>query len=117
MNYNQLTLIGLGLFGVLMHCLVELHKQNKKTNGKAKLMDYLGIEIYSILISVGMSVASSFIGTEIKTALDKIGWGWLFGTSFIAIGYMGQSLLIAVMGKASKAAGVENNTENNEPTI
>ena len=113
MNYNQLTLIGLGLFGVLMHCLVELHKQNKNTQGKAKLMDYLKLEVYSILISICMAVASSFVGNEIKLLLEKIGYGWLIGLPFIAIGYMGQSLLIAVMGKASKAAGVE--SENNEP--
>lgn len=106
MNYNQITLIGLGLFGVLMHCLVELHKINKRTNGKAKLKEYINLEIYSILISTCMAIASSFIGAEIKTALDKIGWGWLFGASFIAIGYMGQSLLVFVMGRASGKIGM-----------
>lgn len=110
MNYNQLTVIGLGLFGVLMHCFVELHKLNKKSNGNAKLKDYLRIEIYSILISISMAVASSFIGNEIKTALEKIGWGWLFGASFIAIGYMGQSLLIFVMGRAQKKIGDSSTT-------
>lgn len=112
MNYSQLTLIGLGLFGVLMHCFVELHKINKRTNGKAKIKEYINLEIYSILISISMAVASSFIGAEIQIALEKIGWEWLLGASFIAIGYMGQSLLILVMGRAANKIGSDDSGKN-----
>jgi len=105
MNYSQLTLIGLGLFGVLMHCLVELNKINKRTNGKAKLKEYINLEVYSILISISMAVASSFVSNEIHYALDKIGYGWLLGIAFAAIGYMGQSLLVFVMGRAATKIG------------
>ena len=111
MNYTHLTLIGLGLSGVLLHCLVELHKRNKATNGKAKLGEYLRQEIYSILISIFLSVASSFVGSEIKSALEKIGYEWLLGVAFITIGYMGQSLLIFFIGKANKAIGKPDDTE------
>lgn len=116
MNYNQPTLIGLGLFGVLLHCLIQLHKQNKETQGKAKLLDYLKLEIYSILISISMAVGSSFVGNEIEAVLEKIGYSWLLGLCFITIGYMGQSLLIAFMGKASKVIG-NTSPPTDEPTI
>ena len=73
MDYTDIALFGLGILGVFLHNLVELNKLNKATDGNAKLHEYLKTEVYSIIIAV---------------------------IAFVTIGYMGQSLLIAFMGRA-----------------
>lgn len=111
MNYTNLTLFGLGLLGILLHNLVELNKLNKKSNGGLKLKQYFKLEVFSIAISIVVIIVAMIIKAEIKQ-LEAVG-KWL-GLAFMAIGYMGQSLLVFVMGKANKVIDKqdENNTNN-----
>jgi hypothetical protein len=102
MNYTLLTLFGLGLLGILLHNLVELNKLNRAANGNVKLRAYLNLEKFSILLSVCM-VGVCLIAKHEITQLELAG-KWL-GLAFVSVGYMGQSLLIFVMGKANKAIG------------
>lgn len=99
MTYTNIMLIAIGLVGILLHNLVELNKLNKASKGNFKLFEYLKMEVFSILISVVVVCVSVMIKAEIKQ-LEQVG-KWL-GLAFISIGYMGQSLLIFVMGKANK---------------
>jgi hypothetical protein len=99
MNYTNFTLYGLGILGVLLHNLVELNKLNKASRGNLNLKQYLRIEAFSIIISLIICFVALLVKTEISQ-LEQVG-KWL-GLAFMAIGYMGQSLLIFVMGKANK---------------
>lgn len=94
--------LALGFLGVLLHNLVELNKLNKASEGKLNLRNYLMMERFSICISFLVVVVSVMIKHEI-VQLEAAG-KWL-GLAFISIGYMGQSLLIFVMGKASNKIG------------
>lgn len=102
--YTILTFIGLGLFGVILHCLVELNKLNKANKGdyRMAIKEYFRLEIFSILISLFVVLACSFISSEVEAALAKIGYEWVIGGAYIAIGYSAQSLLVFFMGKAAK---------------
>lgn len=97
MNYTHLTLFGFAILGVVLHILVELNKLNKQPAGNFTLKGYFKVEMFSILISIIVSGVAVIASQEIKQ-LEQIG-NWL-GLAFVAIGYMGQSLLIAFMGKA-----------------
>lgn len=99
MNYANLTLIGLGILGVLLHNLIEMNKINRASAGNIKLGQYLKLERFSIMISVIVVCVAVIVKQEIKQ-LEAVG-NWL-GIAFIAIGYMGQSLLVFTMGKAAK---------------
>lgn len=101
MNYTNLTLIALGVLGILLHNLVELNKLNRTTKDlKQTFTSYIRLEVFSILISLLIVVVAVIIKHEINQ-LEAAG-KWL-GLDFMTIGYMGQSLLIFVMGKANKA--------------
>jgi len=106
MDYTYPALLGFAIVGVLLHNLVEMNKLNKQPNYNFKLLEYIKTEIYSILISVLVSGVCVYASQEIKQ-IQQVG-NWL-GLAFVAIGYMGQSLLIAAMGKAQK---VVDNTTN-----
>lgn len=99
MNYTNFLLLILGLFGVLMHNLVELNKLNKASAGNLKIKQYLKIEVFSIIISICVVIVCIIVKQEIQQ-LERVG-KWL-GLAFIAVGYMGQSLLIFFMGRANK---------------
>lgn len=99
MTYTNITLFLLGLVGIVLHNLVELNKLNRSAKGRLQLKNYLKIESYSIAISVLMVFVALLIKHEI-TQLEAVG-KWI-GLGFMAIGYMGQSLLIFAMGKANK---------------
>lgn len=109
MNYTPIVLFGLGMLGVLLHILVELNKLNKSSNCNFKLKQYFKLEVYSICISVITCIVAVFISQEIKQI--QIAGKWL-GLAFMAIGYMGQSLLIFVMGKANKIVRESNPTDS-----
>lgn len=110
MNYMPIVLFLLGVLGVLLHNLVELNKLNKSQKGELKIKDYLKLEVFSIAISFVVVLCAVIASQEIKQ-LEQVG-KWL-GLAFVTIGYMGQSLLIFVMGKASKTIG--NDQENKNP--
>lgn len=99
MNYTDLTLVGLGVLGVLLHNLIEMNKINRAASGNLNLGQYLKLERFSIIISIIVVCVAVIIKHEIQQ-LEQVG-KWL-GLAFIAIGYMGQSLLVFTMGKASK---------------
>jgi hypothetical protein len=98
-NYTSITLFGLGLLGILLHNLVEMNKLNRLDGGKFSIRSYLRAERFSILISVIVILVAMIIKQEIQQ-LEAAG-KWL-GVAFVAIGYMGQSLLIFLMGRAGK---------------
>lgn len=106
MNYTNATLLALGMFGVLLHNFVELNKLNRAKSGNIKIMEYLKIERFTIFISISVVIVALLIKQEI-TQLEQVG-KWL-GLAFIAIGYMGQSLLIFTMGKANKVINTDDN--------
>lgn len=99
MDYTVLTLGGLGLLGILIHNLVKLNNINRASDGNINLWKYLRVEIFSILISVCVVVVALIARNEVRQ-LQQIG-SWL-GSSFVAIGYMAQSIVVSFMGKAQK---------------
>jgi len=109
MNYTNLTLIGLGILGVLLHNLIEMNKINRASVGNLNFGQYFKIERFSIIISIIVVCVAAIVKQEIKQ-LEAVG-NWL-GVAFIAIGYMGQSLLVFTMGKAAK---VINKTDEEKP--
>jgi hypothetical protein len=103
MSYTNLVLFGLGALGILLHNLVELNKINKASNGNSiKIKKYLKLETFSIIISAIIVVCAIVIKNEIKQLEQASKW---LGLSFITIGYMGQSLLVFIMGRANKVIG------------
>lgn len=105
MNYTPLLLLALGMLGVLLHNLVELNKLNKASPATFSMKQYFKLERFSIIISVLVVVGSVIITQEIKQ-LEMV--GKMLGLAFVAIGYMGQSLLIFVMGKTNRIVNSEN---------
>lgn len=110
-NYTPLVLFGLGLLGILLHNLVELNKLNKASNCTFSIKQYFKMEMFSIAISLIVCVVAVVISQEIKQI--AVAGKWL-GLAFMAIGYMGQSLLIFVMGKANKVVNAENGQDPNK---
>lgn len=111
MNYTNITLYGLGMLGILLHNLVELNKINRDPNTKNfTIKGYFKVEAYSIVISLIVCFVALLVKHEI-TQLEQV--GKLLGLAFMAIGYMGQSLLIFVIGKANKVIDKEDTTEQN----
>lgn len=109
MNYTNITLFGLGVLGILLHNLVELNKINRDPNkSNFTIKGYLKIEAFSIIISLIICFVALLVKHEI-TQLEQVG-KWL-GLAFMAIGYMGQSLLIFVMGKANKVIEKDETTQ------
>jgi len=93
--HSDLTLLGLGMAGVLLHCLIKISKL-KKTNS-FKFATYFSMEWPTICISA-IVVAIAIVCKHEVTQLDQAK-NWL-GIGFVSIGYMGQSILITVMGRA-----------------
>ena len=99
MNYNNITLFALGFLGILLHNLIELNKINRASNGTLNILKYLALEVYSIFISILVVIVAIIVKQEVKQL--ELAGKWI-GIGFVAIGYMGQSLLVFVMGKAQK---------------
>lgn len=99
MDYTILTLAILGLFGVLIHNLMKLNTLNKAAKGDINLWQYWKYERFSIALSICVVVVCLIVRTEVKQ-LEIVG-NWL-GLAFVAIGYMAQSVIVSVMGKATK---------------
>lgn len=96
-----------GLLGVVFHTLVELNKLNKASNCTFSKKQYFKLEMFSIAISVLVSGVSALVPSYVhKFSTIEVEYLIL---PYIAIGYMGQSILIALMGKANKIVNNENN--------
>jgi len=102
MTYTPLILGLLGIVGILFHNLIQLAKINKATNGNANLPKYWKLEKYTIMIAILMVGVAIVILNELSQIEYFANWK---GLGFIAIGYMGQSLLVFAMGKASQKIG------------
>lgn len=98
-NYTNVMLLALGVAGVLLHNLLEMAKLNKKPEYNFTIGKYLLAERFSIIASVIIVCVALAVKHEIKQ-LDSVSQ-WL-GLAFLAIGYMGQSILIKFIGKAEK---------------
>lgn len=92
MNYNDLTLFGFGLGGVLIHNLTKIQELKKK--GEFTASQYFSAEWPSMSISMTI-VALSIMGKHEVAQLEQAG-KWL-GLAFVAMGYMGQSLFVKMM--------------------
>lgn len=99
MDYTLITLGVLGLFGIFIHNLKNLNSLNKKNDGNLNLGKYLKLEMYSILLSMSV-VAVALIAQQEIQQLEAVG-KWL-GLSFVAIGYMAQSIVVTFAGKAEQ---------------
>lgn len=97
MQYNDLILFLFGLGGVLIHNLTKIYEL-KKTNTFAPYK-YFTMEWPAITISL-IIVGLAIFGKHEVAQLEQCG-KWL-GFAFVAIGYMGQSLFVKLMGSAEK---------------
>jgi hypothetical protein len=102
MQYNDLILFAFGMGGVLIHNLTKINELKKV--GAFTASKYFGMEWPSIGVSLILITLAVFGKKEI-TQLEQAG-KWL-GFAFVAIGYMGQSLFIKMLGRATKAMGVD----------
>lgn len=103
MQYNDITLLLLNILGVLLHALVKINEL-KKRKQRFSVMSFVLAEWASMGISVIIGIVAIVCKKEIKQ-LDAAG-NWL-GLGFVTLGYMGQSLLYAFMGKAREKLGLE----------
>ncbi len=94
MSYTNAFLFSLGVLGILLHNLIKLDELNRKLESKFSFRAYISRERFTILISFLVVLIAVFVKLEIKE-LDYAG-KWL-GVSFVAIGYMGQSLVLTVI--------------------
>lgn len=101
-NYTQMTLLAFGIAGILIHNLIKLDAINKADGHNFSFLKYLKIERFSILVAL-IIVAVCVVGSQEVKQLQLVG-KWL-GFGFLAIGYMGQSILVRYMGKVNKAIG------------
>lgn len=106
MNYTNIVLFLLGVLGILLHNLIEMNKINRANNGNINIANYLKIERFTIIISIIVVFVAILVKQEIKQVEAAGKW---MGVAFVAIGYMGQSILIFAMGKAGKV--IDSNKE------
>lgn len=99
MNYTLLFLFALGALGILLHNLMKMDDLNKKANGNFNFGQYIAIEKFSIMISLIFVIICVMVSQEIKKLHDIGNW---LGLSFVAIGYMSQSIIVKFSGKAEK---------------
>lgn len=99
MTYTNYVLLGLGLFGILIHNLIKIDSINRTTAGNFKFKQFMRLEWPSIFISVCVVIVCLIAKHEVKR-LEAVG-EWL-GLSFVAIGYMAQSIVYKFLGKAEK---------------
>lgn len=98
-EYTDVKLMAFGLLGIVLHNLVELNKINRANGGNVNILQYIKLEVFSILICL-ITVFVCILAKHEITQLEQVG-EWL-GLAFVSIGYMGQSILIWFMGKAEK---------------
>lgn len=106
MQYNDLILFCFGIGGVLIHNLTKIYELKKSS--AFVTVKYFGMEWPAIAISLFI-VALAVLGKNEVLHLKNV--SNLAGFAFTAIGYMGQSLFVKFMGRASKAVGVDTPAE------
>jgi hypothetical protein len=106
MNYTNYILLALGLFGILIHNLIKIDKVNRESDGEIKWRRFFRLEWPSITLSVCVVIVCLIAKHEVKK-LEAVG-EWL-GLSFVAIGYMAQSIVYKFLGKAEKRLNGDKN--------
>ncbi len=109
MTYTNVTLAVFGVAGILLHNLIKLNDINRANDGKVNLGKYLQLERFTLLIS-GIVIAIAVVARNEITQLEQVG-KWL-GLGFLAFGYMAQSIVVKLMGRAQKYL---DDTTKNEP--
>lgn len=99
MEYTNLILFALGIFGILIHNLMKIDGVNRRQNGNFNFWPFIRLEWPSIFLSICVVVVAMIAKQEVKQ-LDKVG-GYL-GLAFVAIGYMAQSIVYHFLGRAEK---------------
>lgn len=99
MTYTNYILLALGLFGILIHNLIKIEGLNRATEGEINFKKFFRLEWPSIAISVCVVVVCLIAKHEVKQ-LEAVG-EWL-GLSFVAIGYMAQSIVYKFLAKTEK---------------
>lgn len=99
MGYSNLMLAAFGIGGVFLHNLIKLNDLNKKLDGNINLGKYLMLERFAIIISLCVVAIAILAKTEIKQLEAVANW---LGLAFVSIGYMAQSIVVAVMGRSQK---------------
>jgi len=99
MDYTNLILFALGLFGILIHNLVKVNEINRKNNGDFKFAPFIRLEWPSISLSLCVVAVVLIAKHEVKQLEQVREWLGLF---FVFTGYAAQSLVYAVLGKAEK---------------
>lgn len=118
MEYTNVMLILLGLFGVVVHNLFKINKINKSLNGNFKFGPFIALEWPSICISVCLVIVCVIAKVEIKK-LDAV--GEYLGLGFVFIGYGGQSFFYSFFGRAEKKikdlTGDSSPSNDQEPSV
>lgn len=104
MNYTNYILLALGFFGILIHNLIKIESLNRANDGEMKWRRFFKLEWPSIALSVCVVVVCLIAKHEVKK-LEAVS-EWL-GLSFVAIGYMAQSIVYKYLGKAEKKLNEE----------
>lgn len=99
MNYTNYILLALGLFGILIHNLIKIETLNRASDGEVNWKKFFKLEWPSISISVCVVIVCLIAKHEVKK-LEAVG-EWL-GLSFVAIGYMAQSIVYKFLAKTEK---------------
>jgi len=97
--YTPLLLFGIGMLGIVSHNLMKMDSINRKQEGNFNYLSYLAIEKFTILLSiivVGIAVVAM---QEVKVLANA---GNYLAIGYFSIGFMSQSILVKVMGKAEK---------------
>jgi len=97
MMYNDLILFAFGLGGILIHNLTKINELLR--NNKFNPTQYFSLEWASISISIILVILAIFGKHEVKQLEQASNW---LGLAFTAIGYMGQSIFVKLMGRANK---------------
>ena len=95
--YNDLILFAFGLGGILIHNLTKINELLR--NNKFNPTQYFSLEWASISISIILVILAIFGKHEVSQLEQASNW---LGLAFTAIGYMGQSIFVKLMGRANK---------------
>lgn len=99
MHYTNYILFALGLLGILIHNLIKIESINRASTGNFNAKMFFRLEWPSITISICVVVVCLLVKHEIKK-LEAVG-EWL-GLSFVAFGYMAQSIVYKFLSKVEK---------------
>jgi hypothetical protein len=89
MNYTNLVLFALGVFGVLIHNLIKVETLNRQSDGNFNFKKFISLEWPSIAISLSVVCVCLIAKHEVQQ-LEEVG-NWL-GLAFVTIGYTAQSI-------------------------